>query len=264
MVRYRFRRRDGSYIVLESVGHVHAWEEPKLVLVVNSRDVTDRERAEEQIRKLSRAVAQSTSTVVITDSQGDIEFINPKFTEVTGYQAEEVIGHNPRVLKSGIHPPEFYRELWETISKGEEWKGELCNRKKSGELYWESATISGVRDPDGRITHFLAIKNDITAHKREQACTELLHQVDLQILDGQDVDAIMGYICGRLAEIFELGLVWFGVKEADGSVRIAAHGGTICDFLGDPDAAMGRGPGHRTGPHGASDPERTDPGHGLG
>ena len=231
MVRYRFRRRDGSYIVLESVGHVRAWEEPKLVLVVNSRDVTDRERAEEQIRKLSRAVEQSTSTVVITDSQGNIEFINPTFTEVTGYRADEVIGHNPRVLKSGVHPPEFYRELWETIARGGEWKGELCNRKKSGELYWESATISGVRDPEGRITHFLAIKNDITALRREQACTELLHQVDLRILDGQDVDAIMGYICGRLAEIFGLSLVWFGVKEADGSVRIPAHGGALGDFL---------------------------------
>jgi len=226
MVSFRFLRRDGSYMVLESVGHVHAWDEPTLAIVVNSRDVTERERAEEQIRKLSRAVAQSPCMVVITNARGDIEFINPKFTEVTGYQPEEVIGQNPRVLKSGVHPPEFYRALWETITQGGTWEGELCNRKKSGELYWESATISVVRDPDGQITHFLAIKNDITAHKREQACTELLHEVDLQLLDGQDVDAIMGSTCGRLAEIYGLGLVWFGVKEADGSVQIHAHGGT--------------------------------------
>jgi len=247
MVRFRFRRRDGSYIVLESVGHVHAWDDPKLAIVVNSRNVTERESAEEQIRKLSRAVAQSPCMVVITDAGGDIEFINPKFTEVTGYQPEEVIGRNPRVLKSGVHPPEFYRALWATVTQGGTWVGELCNRKKSGELYWESSTISVVRDPAGRITHFLAIKNDITAHKREQACTELLHEVDLQILDGHDVDAIMGTICRRLAEIYELGLVWFGLKDVDGSVQVHAHTGTlaVCLETHQPrwdDAAGGQGP----------------------
>jgi len=231
IVRFRFRRRDGSYIVLEAVGHVHAWDEPKLAIVVNSRDVTERERAEEQIRKLSRAVEQSSCMVIITNAQGDIEFINPKFTEVTGYQPEEVIGRNPRILKSGAHPPEFYRAMWETIAAGKTWEGEFCDRKKNGELYWESATISVVRDPDDRITHFLAIKNDITAHKREQACTELLHKVDLQILDGQDVDAIMGLICRRLAEIYGLHLVWFGMKEVDGSVAIHAHSGTVVDLF---------------------------------
>src|SRR5262249_27201595 len=102
LIRYRFRRRDGSYVLLESVGHVHAWDEPKLAIVVNARDVTDRARDEEQIRKLSRAVEQCSSMVVITNARGEIEFINPKFTEVTGYSPEEVIGRNPRVLKSGI------------------------------------------------------------------------------------------------------------------------------------------------------------------
>ncbi len=207
------------------MGHVHAWDEPKLAIVVNSRDVTARENAEEQIRKLSRAVAQSPSMVVITNAQGEIEFINPKFTEVTGYEPEEVIGKNPRVLKSGLHPPEFYQSLWKTITSGGEWAGELCNRKKNGEFYWEAATISVVRDPNSRITHFLAIKNDITAHKRDQACTELLHEVDLQLLDGQDVDTIMGSICQRVAEIHGFSLVWFGVKEIDGSIRIHAHSG---------------------------------------
>jgi len=247
MVRFRFRRRDGSYIVLESLGHVHAFDEPKLAIVVNSRDVTESERASEQIRKLSRAVAQSPCMVIITDAQGNIEFINPKFTEVTGYQSDEVIGRNPRLLKSGVHPPEFYRELWETVTGGGEWKGELCNRKKCGETYWESATISVVRDADGRITHFLAIKNDITAHKRELACTELLHEVDLQILDGQGVADLMGYICRRLAEIYGLHFVWFGVKEADGSVSIHAHGGTVVGLIEAQkprwdDAASGQGP----------------------
>ncbi len=247
MVRFRYRRRDGCYIVLESVGHVHPWDAPKLAIVVSSRDVTESERASEQIRKLSRAVAQSPSVVIITNAEGDIEFINPKFTEVTGYQPEEVIGRNPRLLKSGVHPPDFYRALWETITAGGEWKGELCNRKKSGELYWESATISVVRDGDGGITHFLAIKNDVTAHKREQACTELLHEVDLQILDGQGVDDIMRSICRRLAEIYGLHLVWFGVKEVDGSVSVHSHWGTLVSLLEAQrprwdDAPSGQGP----------------------
>jgi PAS domain S-box-containing protein len=225
IVRFRFRRRDGSYLVLEAVGHVQKGENASQAIVINCRDVTEREGAEERLRKLSRAVQQSTSSVVITDVRGDIEFINPRFTEVTGYRPEEVMGRNPRVLKSGVHATEFYRELWATISAGAEWKGELCNRKKSGELYWESATISPVRDPDGRITHFLAIKNDITVWRREQALNELHHEVDLQILDGRNVDAIMDFICGRLVEIYGFALAWYGVKELDGSVSVRTHRG---------------------------------------
>jgi len=247
MARFRFRHKDGSYMVLESVGHVHERDNPNPAIVINSRDVTERERAEEQIRKLSRAVAQSPSTVVITNADGDIEYINPNFTKVTGYLPEEVIGRNPRILKSGVHPPEFYRELWQTITAGGEWKGELCNRKKNGELYYESTTISAVRDTGGRITHFLAIKNDVTAHKQDQAANQLLREVDLQILDGWDADAIMAFICCRLADIYGLGLVWFGVKESDGSVSVRAQGGPVQGFVETQmprwdDAPSGRGP----------------------
>jgi len=136
-------------------------------------DITERKRAEDQIRKLSQAVEQSSSSVVITNLAGDIEYANPKFTEVTGYTLDEALGQNPRVLKGGSQPKEFYADLWATISSGREWHGEFCNRKKNGELYWESASISPIRDASGEITHYVAIKDDITERRRiEQAIAE--------------------------------------------------------------------------------------------
>ena len=129
-------------------------------------DITERKRAEGELRKLSRAVEQSSSTVVVTDLAGNIEYANPKFTETTGYTLEEVMGQNPRVLKSGLQPQEFYVDLWATISSGREWHGEFCNRKKNGELYWEAASISPIRDASGEITHYVAIKDDITERRR--------------------------------------------------------------------------------------------------
>ena len=129
-------------------------------------DITERKNIEGQLRKLSSAVEQSPAAVVITDLQGKIEYVNPKFTQVTGYTAEEAVGQNPRILKSGVQPRAVYQELWETVLSGKEWRGELANRKKSGELYWESACIVPVKDPSGTVTHFLAIKEDITERKK--------------------------------------------------------------------------------------------------
>ncbi len=125
-----------------------------------------RRRTAEELHKLSRAVEQSPTSIVITDTQGNIEYVNPKFCGLTGYTLEEVMGQNPRVLKSGEQPQEFYKQLWDTITSGNEWRGEFHNKKKTGELYWEIATISPVRNVDGMITHFLAIKEDITERKR--------------------------------------------------------------------------------------------------
>jgi len=120
------------------------------------------------LRKLSRAVEQSSSTVVITDIAGHIEYVNPKFSETTGYDAEEAYGKNPRILKSTEHPPEFYRELWDTILAGNEWKGKFCNRRKNGQRYWEQASISPVRDSKGKIANFVAVKEDVTERREAE------------------------------------------------------------------------------------------------
>lgn len=135
-------------------------------------DVTERRRAEEQVRKLSLAVEQSPSIVMLTDRRGCIEYVNPKFVEVAGYEREEVIGKNPRLLKSGETTSEEYRQLWQTVTAGGEWRGEFHNRRKNGELYWEAALISGLRGADGRITHYVAVKEDITERKRLEAEVE--------------------------------------------------------------------------------------------
>lgn len=132
------------------------------------KEISDRKQAEEELRKLSRAVEQSPATTIITDPGGRIEYVNPRFTEVTGYTLREVAGQTPRILKSGQASIETYRELWKTILAGNEWRGELRNRKKDGTLYWASTSISPITDHQGAITHFLGISEDITQRKRTE------------------------------------------------------------------------------------------------
>ena len=167
-IEYRLRRSDGQYRWMldraapqfDAQGAFHG-----LAGVVI--DITDRKRAEDQLRWLSKAVEQSPATVLITDLDGKIEYVNPKFTEVTGYTAAEVLGENPRILKSGYTAPQEYEKLWETIQTGE-WRGEFLNKRKDGTLYWEAASISQIRDEQGRPTHYIGVKEDITGDKRLQ------------------------------------------------------------------------------------------------
>ena len=128
----------------------------------NFRDMSEQKRNQEALQQLSLAVEQSPNSVVITDPQGNITYVNRKFTECTGYSLQEVLGQNPRVLNARQCPAELYRDLWSTITQGKVWHGEFCNKKKGGEIYWESATITPMTNPNGEITHFLALKEDIT------------------------------------------------------------------------------------------------------
>ncbi len=140
----------------------------KNYVVAIIRDITERKKIEEQNLRLLHAVEQSPALIVITNTKGQIEYVNPKFSKITGYSFEEVTGENPRVLKSGELSPEVYKNLWETITSGSEWRGEFHNKKKNGELYWEMASISPVKNSSGKITHFIAIKEDITEAKQIQ------------------------------------------------------------------------------------------------
>ncbi|QQS52195.1 MAG: PAS domain S-box protein [Bacteroidota bacterium] len=142
-------------------------ESTKRVLI-SLDDITEMRKAEEEIRQLSAAVNQSTATIVITNKAGDIEYVNPQFEKTTGYKAAEVIGKNPRVLKSNYTAPNAYHDLWETILMGETWQGEFLNVKKNKTEYWENAIISPITNSAGEITHFVAIKEDITERKRIQ------------------------------------------------------------------------------------------------
>ncbi len=129
-------------------------------------DISEKKKAEEKLKLLNRAVEASSVSVIITNADGNINYVNPYFTELTGYSYEETIGKNPRILKSGNQPKEFYDNLWNTINSGKDWAGEFLNRKKNGELYWESGVISPIVNSNGKVTNFVNIKEDIT-HKKK-------------------------------------------------------------------------------------------------
>jgi diguanylate cyclase (GGDEF)-like protein/PAS domain S-box-containing protein len=163
-----FWRADGSHFPVEYRSHPLYTDGRLLGAVVTFSDITARKQAEAQLRKLSSAVEHSPASAIITDSEGTIEYVNPRFVEMTGYQPEEVIGQNPRLWQSGITPLKTYQRLWATIKNGEVWHGEVLNKAKDGHLFWESAQISPIKDDSGRITHFVAVKEDITERKAQQ------------------------------------------------------------------------------------------------
>ncbi|MBN1159038.1 MAG: PAS domain S-box protein [Bacteroidales bacterium] len=165
-------RKDGSLIAVEIESQqVHCAKE--VIIVVTVRDISGRRSIEDEISKLTVAVDQSANIVIITRPEGEIEYVNRSFTKVTGYTPDEVVGKNPRILKSGIQTASFYQDLWQTLKKGEQWSGEFQNRKKDGEIYWEYATITPVKNRKGDIVSHIAIKEDITKQKRaEQSLRE--------------------------------------------------------------------------------------------
>ncbi|HTT21908.1 MAG TPA: PAS domain S-box protein [Candidatus Sulfotelmatobacter sp.] len=128
----------------------------------NFRDISEQKRNQDALQQRSLAVEQSPSSVLITDPQGNISYVNRKFTECTGYTLLEVLGKNPRFLNASRCPAEVYHQLWSSITQGNMWQGELCNKKKNGEIFWESATIAPITTPTGQITHYLAVKEDVT------------------------------------------------------------------------------------------------------
>jgi len=160
---WTYIRRDGSrFPVLLTVTALRDSHGEINAFLGIATDITERKHAEAELRKLSRAIEQSPVSVVITDAEGKVEYVNAKFSEVTGYAVHEVIGHNPRLLQSGLTPLEVYRAMWQTILDGYQWRGKLQNRKKNGELFWEEIHISAIRDGDGKTTNFVAVKEDIT------------------------------------------------------------------------------------------------------
>lgn len=160
------KRKDGTPFRGALTGRVIDPENPQEGSIWIYADISERYQAEQQVHKLLQAVEQSPASIVITDRDGLIEYVNPRFTKVTGYAATEALGQNPRILKSGETPLETYRTLWQTILAGREWRGVMRNRRKDGELFWEEASISPIFGEKGEITHFLAVKEDITERKR--------------------------------------------------------------------------------------------------
>ncbi len=164
LFEFTHQRTDGTTFPAEaSVNLVEIRGQRLLHGVV--RDMSERRRAEETLRKLSSAVEFSPSMIMITDRAGHVEYVNPAWEHVTGYRLDEVRGRKPRALKSGVHSPDFYAHLWSEITAGRVWRGEFCNRRKSGELYWEAAAIAPVRNHAGTITFFVSVKEDVTERR---------------------------------------------------------------------------------------------------
>jgi len=141
-----------------------------------THDITERKQAEEENIKLSTAVTQSPSVIAITDLKGNLEYVNPKFSEITGYTSKEAIGQNTRILKSGEQPSEMYKELWKIISSGKEWRGEFHNKKKNGELFWEAASISPIFDKQGKMINYIKVAEDITERKQAEENLHKAHE----------------------------------------------------------------------------------------
>ncbi len=173
----------------------------ELMAVVVVRDVTQRENAikaltetNENLMLFSKAMEESPVSVIITDVQANIQYVNHQFTKVTGYLPEEVIGQNPRILKSGFQDSSFYQNLWKTILSGKTWVGEFHNKKKNGELFWEAASINPIYNQENEITHFVGIKEDITQRKKDmQIVQEMASIVDSSdaIIIGKTLDGII-------------------------------------------------------------------------
>ncbi|HTS18807.1 MAG TPA: PAS domain S-box protein [Verrucomicrobiae bacterium] len=231
----------------DSTGH-RIWIETIKTPIVNNqgvvigtagiaRDITERKTAESQLRIQSAALQSAANGIVITDRNGAIIWVNPAFTQLTGYEAHEVIGQTPRLLKSGKHDAEFYRDLWETIRKGNVWRGEIVNHRKDGREYTEEMTITPIRGADGAIEHFIAVKQDITDRKQasrrllesEERFREFAENVGLvfwianpdssQILYvNPTVEAIWGI---PVAEIYRDPEAWLNAIHADDRPRVA-------------------------------------------
>lgn len=161
------QRKDGSeFPIYLSTSIIYDKDSNPSGLIGVASDITEHKQMIDELLKLSSAVEQSPASIVITDIQGNIEYVNPKVTETTGYQLSELLGRNPRIFATGEKSADDYKILWDKISSGEEWRGEFHNKKKNGELYWESASISAIKNNMGEIIHYLAVKEDITEQKK--------------------------------------------------------------------------------------------------
>ena len=191
VLEYRFMDCRGRYHWIHDEGRLIAGEDGRPEVVGAWWDVTEAKAAQDELRRLAAAIEQAAEMVVVTDAQAEILYANPAFEKITGYRQSEVLGKNPRILKSGEHDRGFYQQLWAQLSAGKSWQGRFVNRKKDGSLYTEEATISPVLGPSGDVVNYVAVKRDVT---REE-------ELEQQYLEAQKMEAI-GTLAGGIAHDF--------------------------------------------------------------
>ncbi len=220
-------KREFATLSRQNAGKLAKYREDLELLVAErtrqlEEEIQERQRTEAEMRKLAMAVHASPSSVVITAKDGTIEYVNPKFTKVTGYSADEVVGKNPRILKSGIHTRKFYQRMWSILNAGREWHSEFCNRKKSGELYWELASISPMIDDAGAISHFVAVKEDITAKRvaeealrRESTINASLAEIARALISDDSINRVCDLILSHATRLTRSPLGYVGYIDQE-------------------------------------------------
>ncbi|MDO9067257.1 MAG: PAS domain S-box protein [Deltaproteobacteria bacterium] len=208
---------DGQPIAVEFVSNVYLVDHCK-VIQCNIRDITAHKRAKEERKRLMAAIEQVEESIVMTDAQGNIQFVNPAFKRMTGYRGRDVLGLNPRLLKSGKQDDQFYSELWATITGGRTWKGRIVNKRKDGTLYTKETTISPVRNASGQIVNYVAVNRDVTEHLRLAA----------QLQQSQKLEAV-GLLAGGVAHDYNnmltviLGNAELALRKADPAQPLQAY-----------------------------------------
>ncbi|MFW9794378.1 MAG: PAS domain S-box protein [Candidatus Thorarchaeota archaeon] len=234
-------RKDGEIIIVRVSGVPRRDENDKVVgTIAVVTDITKESLADQELRKLSRAVEQSPTSVVITDAEVNIEYVNPRFSVLTGYSIDEVMGQNPRILKSGLTPEGTYTELWNTLREGRAWRGLFVNKKKNDELYWEDAWISPIFSSDGIITHYVAVKEDITQRIEAEQRASRSHR-DLELYASflqhdirNDLQVIMNHIEAALLLVEGDNSVKHYLDTAEAASERIVH---LLDIFGRPGAA---------------------------
>ncbi|HBY94642.1 MAG TPA: hypothetical protein DEP84_11900, partial [Chloroflexi bacterium] len=226
------RRKDGSEFFADiALGPLEVDGELAVLSLV--RDITERRRAEETLRKLSSAVEQTADSVVITDPDGVIQYVNPAFERHTGYARAEAIGQTPRLLKSGRHSHEFYEKLWQTILSGQAYRAELMNQKKNGELYYEEKTITPIKDTQGNITHFVATGKEVTERKRAEQELQrradefaALYEISRDLSMQHDLPALLEIIVERAMALLKVatGAIYLYDTARGDLVLVVTHG----------------------------------------
>ncbi len=181
-MEYRLVDKLGEVHVMETTIQKFQQDDGSDGYILYSRDITLRKQAEEETHKLKMVVEQSPSSIVITDTEGTIEYVNPAFEQITGYSFAEAVGQNPRVLKSGNTPQSAFKKLWTTITAGNVWRGEFINRKKNGDLYNENVLVLPIKNVKGEITNFVAVKENVTELKRARKRAEQANQAKSNFL----------------------------------------------------------------------------------